>query len=286
MKKYIKLMIVPVLFQSLLYGQSFDADMYKAIEPSVKLAAQLVRNIENPIVSIDFDSVLNGVVRSVLSGAVHRNIAIKRLKAIETSLENYKRKQYSNYFLSWFTSTPDRVKYQIQPALDKVHAALSILQKPDLSKQIATALAGLIAATGVFVGGVWYADFQRFNRDVNKALAAAYSEVYNGISFATHGKSYEFLRGAVASAYEQADQAALTAARNSDQAALIAARNSDPISRHQAAYDAAKQVFIDALFAAAADAAAADAADENKVRVEKIVAKKAARFEYSGMHHL
>ena len=121
MKKYILLALVPVLF----HGALHSSELNQVMQPGLQNIYQLLKQ---QIHLHDLDSALNGLLDAVKNGTVGKDAAIAKVEELQKALKNYKAKQYPSYFMSFFVSTPNVVKNEIQPALDKVNKALAELK--------------------------------------------------------------------------------------------------------------------------------------------------------------
>ncbi len=145
-------MIVGLL---LLHGaimQASEMEFYQAIEPSLQSARGLLT--KSSLISAELEPILEGLIVYVKDGIITKEAAINRLQAIKNALVAYKNRQYSNPWLSWFVSTPEIVKNKIQPAIDKVDAAIVLLNGNAWTPlQIAGVTAGAVAGAAVVAGG-------------------------------------------------------------------------------------------------------------------------------------
>ena len=143
---YILLALLPILFQGALYASDINQVIHQQL-----LSA---RKAMNSHVKSELDAVLPALLESVQTGAITKNAAIENLKAIKVALETYKSEQYPTYWSRYFGLTPEIVKNQIQPALDKVNNALTTLTAWTTSSYIKAGTAAILATTAIAVSGV------------------------------------------------------------------------------------------------------------------------------------
>ena len=124
-KNYILLAVLPILFQGTLYC----ADTYENIDQVIMPQLQAVRAIMRNNVNLELDAVLPALLIYAQKGNVEKAAAIIQTNVIKVALENYKAKQYPDYWPQWMCSTPEIVKNQINPALNKVDKVLAALTK-------------------------------------------------------------------------------------------------------------------------------------------------------------
>ncbi len=160
MKKYMIVALLPILLQGTML-QASEANLYQVIEPSLQRARSFLKN---PMIPLQLEPVLDELIMYVQQGKIHKNLAVNLINDIKKALESYKNKQYSNFWLSWFVSTPQIVKDKVQPALDKVNSALSVLQGNEFSSlEIAGIALGATAAVAGVAGGSYLA-YKKFRK--------------------------------------------------------------------------------------------------------------------------
>lgn len=121
--KYMILALLPILFQSALYG----ADLNNMIRTELENARELVsRNT-----ALKLEPILDALVRYAKKSDSNSVRAINKIKDIKNALLQYRSEQYtSNWYniCSYFKSNPEIVTTQIDPAITKVNDALKTLQ--------------------------------------------------------------------------------------------------------------------------------------------------------------
>ena len=123
MKKYMIVALLPILFQSALYG----ADLNNMIRTELENARGLV----NRNTVLELDPVLHALVHYAKKSDSNSVKAINKIKDIKNALLQYRSEQYtSNWYniCSYFKSNPEIVTNEIDPAIKKVNATLKTLQ--------------------------------------------------------------------------------------------------------------------------------------------------------------
>ena len=158
---YILLALLPISLESKIYGSEIN----KAIEPELKSARQFLRQ---NYLKLELDTILSNLISCAQESDNAKNIVvINKLHSIKAALENFKKKQYANFWSTWFGSTPKIVSEQINPAINKVTTAMKSFK--DLSKNTAYVLAGIaaglgsLALVGTALAYVHYNDHEHYN---------------------------------------------------------------------------------------------------------------------------
>ena len=159
MKKYMLIALLPFIFQSKIYG---DANLNKAIQPSLISARKAINNINVPL---ELDTILPALISFAKRGQDQSIEAISKIKVIGATLQQYKSDQYTTW--SWyFGPTPQIVIDHIDPAIAQVDNALKTLKNNATNSgwlTIAAIAAGALALVGIGVGISWYAKQQKQN---------------------------------------------------------------------------------------------------------------------------
>ena len=155
---YILLALLPISLESKIYGSEIN----KAIEPELKSARQFLRQ---NYLKLELDTILSNLISCAQESDNAKNIVvINKLHSIKAALENFKKKQYANFWSTWFGSTPKIVSEQINPALDKVQNALSTVEKKSYTNLIiAGSILGSLAVASGVAGAAYLYSNQRDN---------------------------------------------------------------------------------------------------------------------------
>ena len=152
MKKHMIMALLPLLFQSALYGADLNAMIKTELEN-----ARRVTNIR--MIKLELDPVLHALVAHGKKSDANSVKAVNAIKDIKNALLQYRSEQYTaNWYdiTAYFKSNPEIVSKEIDPAITKVNNALQELQKNASIYNYANAakLIGVVAAIGATVGVV------------------------------------------------------------------------------------------------------------------------------------
>ena len=146
--KYIILAVLPILFQGNLYSKDKYADLDAIIINELRSAQKAM----DSSAKLELEPILHSLVSFARKTDNNRQVAIDKILGIQKVLQVCKSEKYkTNWELicSYFSSNPEIVIKQIDPALAKVHKALADLKVTTFEYRYALRAIAAAAVVGV-----------------------------------------------------------------------------------------------------------------------------------------